>query len=147
MYPEIDLLTLAPEEWGAMRSAAAELDLVRGGYFRLRGESIFFYCDPDNAPEGWSGEFVDDPPRALVGEAEVNGANSAGDLEVQLLVSNWDAMREVKQAYDRGDYKGRYFEFLAAQEAAFRGREQDREWLRRQFRRLQSHAAGSLLDG
>ena len=131
-----------------MLETAAELDLVRGGYFRARPNSILFFCDPDNAPVGWGGAFGEgtpEAPRALVGEAEVN-ASAEDDVEVRLVVSNWGAMKTVKQAYDRGAYRGRWIEFLVDQETAFRGRNEDREWLRRRFERLRAHGRGGLVD-
>lgn len=131
-----------------MRQAAAELDLVHGGYFRVRPRSVLFYCDPENAPAGWEAPFAEgtpEAPRALVGEAEVR--ESAGStLEVCLVVSNWGAMKAVKRAYDRGEYRGRWSEFVMDQETAFRGREADREWLRERFARLRAHASGNVLE-
>jgi hypothetical protein len=148
MSEEIDLLELPREEWHEMLRAAAELDLVHGGYFRIRTTGVLFYCDPDDAPPGWSGPYNDGSPgmpRALVGEAEVHGQSGTNAVVVRLLVSNWSAMRVVKDAYERGDFRGRYTEFLVAQESAFRGRPEDREWLRIQFQKLRVHAAGSLI--
>lgn len=132
-----------------MRHAAAELDLVRGGYFRARPQSILFYCDPENAPEGWSGPFGEgspEAPRALIGEAEAEGLDAENQRVVRLVVSNWRAMRGVKDAYDRGEYQGRWTQFLLDQESAFRGRPEEREWLRGRFERLRIHAAGQILS-
>jgi hypothetical protein len=148
MADEIDLVTLSLEEWQSMLEAAAELDLVRGGYFRARPSSILFFCDADNAPMGWEGAYGEgtpEAPRALVGEAEVH-ASAGKDVEVRLVVSNWGAMKSVKQAYDRGAYRGRWTEFLVDQESAFRGRNEDREWLRRRFERLRAHGRGGLVE-
>lgn len=147
--PEIDLIALPDGEWREMLAAASELDLVHGGYFRARPRAIFFYAGPDNAPAGWSGPFADgspEAPRAAVGQAEVIGHKDPDGLTVRLTVSNWRAMRAVKEAYERGEYRGRFEQFVMDQETALRGREEDRAWLRVQFRRLQSHAAGSLVE-
>jgi hypothetical protein len=131
-----------------MLQAASELDLVHGGYFRVRPTGVLFYCGPDDAPPGWIGPFNDgnpDMPRALVGEAEVHGQSGSNALVVRLLVSNWAAMKAVKDAYDRGDFRGRYSDFLMAQESAFRGRREERTWLRGQFQKLRLHAAGVIV--
>jgi hypothetical protein len=147
---EIDLISIPREEWQEALQSASELDLVHGGYFRVRPSGLLFYCGPDNAPPGWDGPYNDgspELPRALVGEAEVHGAGGANQVVVRLLVSNWPAMRTVKDAYERGEFRGRYSEFLVAQERAFRGRPEDREWLRAQFSKLRAHAAGALICG
>lgn len=147
MQAEIDLVTLSQEEWMEMRRSAAELDLIHGGYFRARPRSILFYCDPENAPESWRGPFTEgtpEAPRALVGEAEVLDG-FPDTVEVRLVVSNWAAMKAVKDAYDRGEYRGRWSDFVMDQETAFRGREADREWLRVRFARLRGHALGNAL--
>jgi len=65
---------------------------------------------------------------------------------VRLRVSNWAAVRAVKQAYDRGEFRGRFQEYVLAQEEALRGRPEDRAWLRRQVIRLRDHATGRLVD-
>ena len=145
----MDLLTVSAEEWAAMLAAASELDLVHGGYFRAREAGILFYAAPDNAPEGWGGAFAEgspEVPRALVGEAEVAGRDEENGVTVRLRVSNWAAVRAVKQAYDRGEFRGRFQEYVLAQEAALRGRPEDRAWLRRQVLRLRDHATGRLVD-
>jgi hypothetical protein len=113
---EIDLIHLTAEEWREILTAAAELDLVRGGYFRLRPDAIQFFCSPENAPEDWTRGYPEgspELPRAAVGQAEVvrnEGENAYGDADVtvRLIVSNWAAMRAVKRAYDTGEYRGRY---------------------------------------
>lgn len=133
-----------------MLAAAAVLDLVHGGYFRAQATGIRFFASPENAPEGWSGEFPDgspELPRALVGEAEVVGEASENEVIVRLRVSNWAAVRAVKQAFDRGDYRGRFQDFVLDQEAALRGRPEDRTWLREQFDRLRAHARGAIIPG
>lgn len=133
-----------------MLASAAVLDLVHGGYYRAQPRSIRFYAGPDNAPDGWAGGWTDGSPglaRALVGEAEVLEEASESDLCVRLRVSNWGAVRDVKQAFDRGEYRGRFDAFVMAQEAALRGRAEDREWLRREFARLRSHTRGALIQG
>jgi hypothetical protein len=146
--PEIDLVTLPAEEWREMLAAASELDLIHGGYFRARAGAILFYCSPEGAPSGWDQGFPDgspDVPRAYVGEAEVFEHDDALGVTVRLRVSNWAAARAVKQAYDRGEYRGRFAEFVRAQEEALRGRPAHRAWLSEQFHRLRSHASGKLL--
>lgn len=148
MQGEVDLVTLPLDEWSEMRSAAAELDLVRGGYFRARPGGIQFFCDPENAPEGWTGKFAEgtpEAPRALVGEAEAVGLQGEDEIVVRLLVSNWNAMRTVKDAYDRGEYRGRWTQFQVDQESAFRGNPQERAWLRARFQRLRQHSTGHVL--
>jgi len=146
---EIDLLSFGEEDWAAMRAAAAELDLVRGGFFRAREAGILFYCPRETAREGWSGAFGEgspELPRALVGEAEVAARDEENGITVRLRVSNWGAVRAVKQAYDRGEFRGRFQEYVLAQEAALRGRPEDRAWLRRQILRLRDHATGRLVE-
>lgn len=131
-----------------MLASAAVLDLVHGGYFRARPTAILFFCSPENAPLGWLGEFPDgspELPRALVGEVEVAGEVSENLICVRLVVSNWAAVRAVKQAFDRGDYQGRFQDFVLDQEAALRGRAEDRQWLRAQFERLRAHSRGALI--
>lgn len=149
MSSEIDLVTLSSEEWREMLASAAVLDLVHGGYYRARPTAILFFCSPENAPDGWPGEFTDgspDLPRAQVGEVEVAGEVSENLLSVRLIVSNWAAVRAVKQAFDRGEYQGRFQQFVLDQEAALRGRSEDRLWLRAQFERLRSHSRGALIS-
>jgi hypothetical protein len=150
---EIDLVTLSPDEWQEVLAAAAELDLIPGGHFRARDSRLLFYGSPDNAPEGWTGPFNEgspEMPRALVGEAEVAARDEENGVTVRLRVSNWGAVRGVKQAYDQGEFGcplgDRFQEYVMAQEAALRGRTEDRRWLKRQFARLRSHAAGKLVE-
>ncbi len=157
--PEIDLVRMPAEEWRTLLRTAAELDLVHGGYYRPRPGEIWCYAGPDNAPPEWKGAFTDgspDLPRALCGTLTAVNAPALVDLEtageervrevvVRLQVSNWAAAQAVKKAYDGGEYRGRFQEFILAQESALRGRREDRDWLRTQFRRLRSHAQGSLV--
>jgi hypothetical protein len=150
MSPEIDQLTLPAEDWRSMLAAASELDLVHGGYFRARPAEIQFFAGPDNAPEGWNEKFTDgspDVPRALVGRAEAAFGEDLDHPVIRLVVSNWSAMRAVKQAYDRGEYRGRFQDYVLAQEGALRGRAEDRAWLCEQFHRLLAHANGKLVGG
>ena len=131
-----------------MLAAASELDLVHGGYFRARPSLIQFYGSPENAPDGWSDGFPDgspDTPRALVGQAEAARGENEDEVVVRLTVSNWQAVRDVKRAFERGDYRGRFQEYVMAQESALRGRKADRRWLREQLERLRAHAGGALL--
>jgi hypothetical protein len=149
MSSEIDQLVLSSEEWREMLASAAVLDLVYGGYYRAQPRSIRFYAGPDNAPEEWAGGWPDGSPglaRALVGEAELLEEASEDDVVIRLRVSNWAAVRDVKLAFDRGEYRGRFEAFVMAQEAALRGRCQDRAWLRREFHRLRSHSRGTLIN-
>ena len=148
MSPEIDLVTLPADEWREMLAAASELDLIHGGYFRARPGAIQFFCSPEVGPEGWDQGYRDGSPgapRAYVGEAELFSSDEAGGITVRLTVSNWAAARAVKQAYDRGEYRGRFAEFVRAQEEALRGRPAHRAWLCEQFHRLRAHAGGKLL--
>ena len=148
MTPEIDLVTLTSEEWREMLATASVLDLVHGGYYRARPTTILFFCSPETAPNGWPGEYPDgspDLPRALVGEVEVAGEVSENLISVRLVVSNWAAVRAVKQAFDRGEYRERFQEFVMDQEAALRGRAEDRLWLHAQFERLRAHSRGALI--
>jgi hypothetical protein len=150
MEAEADLVRLSFEEWRDLLAAAVELDLVHGGFFRARGEGIQFFAGPEDAPAGWSapfGEGSPELPRALVGEAEVLERDGENGVTVRLRVSNWSAARAVKEAYDRGEYRGRFQQYVMAQEAALRGRPEDRAWLRRQVERLRDHAAGMLVRG
>jgi hypothetical protein len=147
---EIDQLVLPSEEWREMLASAAVLDLVHGGYYRARPTAILFFSSPENAPEGWPGEFPDgspELPRALVGEVEVVGEAAENLVRVRLRVSNWAAVRAVKQAFDRGEYRGRFQDFVLDQESALRGRAEDRQWLRVQFDRLRAHSRGALIAG
>jgi hypothetical protein len=147
---EIDLVTLPSEEWRDMLAAAAVLDLVHGGYYRARPLAVLFYCGPDNAPEVWDSEFPDgspEVPRSLVGQAEVAGPAGENEVTVQLTVTNWRAARAVKQAYERGEFRDRFQEYILAQEAALRGRPEHRAWLHRQFQRLRTHANGAVVGG
>lgn len=149
MSEGVDLIHLSPDEWQAVKAAAAELDLVHGGYFRTRPNGVLFFCGPENAPPGWSQGFPEgspDLPRAAVGAAEVVEVGPDDELTIRLRVSNWGAMRDVKHAYDQGAYRGRHEEFIRAQEAALRGRPEERAWLHGQFQRLKSHASGTVLD-
>jgi len=149
MHPEIDLITLQGEEWRELLASAAVLDVVHGGYFRARRDAILFFCGPENAPEGWGGGFPEGSPgipRATVGAAEVVHYEEANDkFTVRLSVSNWAAARDVIRAQERGEYGERHEEFVLAQEAALRGGDPERGWLRRQFERLRRHSDGGLL--
>lgn len=143
-----DELVLLPDEWRAIRDAAAELDLIYGGYFRLRPAAIGFYCSPDNHPDGWDVPYTDgseELPRELVGEAEVATWVEGEPVRLRLAVRNWSGVRAIQKDYDRGRYQGRFPEYVRDQERALRGREEDRDWLRSQFDRLQRHAVGALL--
>ena len=149
MTREIDIVALPAGEWRDILASAAELDLIHGGYFRARGAEIVFYCSPENAPDGWPASYPDgspELPRAAVGTAELVEAGRGDIVNVRLLVSNWAAVRAVKQAHDRGEFTGRFQEYVLAQEAALRGRPEDRAWLTEQWERLRSHAAGTLVD-
>jgi hypothetical protein len=84
-------------------------------------------------------------PRALVGEVEVEDSEQANEVTVRLRITNWAAARAVKQAHAAGEYRDRYQQYVLDQEAALRGRAEDRAWLREQVERLRSHAAGTLL--
>ncbi len=148
--PEIDLVTLSSGEWRVLLQAAAELDLVHGGYYRSRPGAVLFFAGPDNSPVGWSRDYPDGSPhlpRAAVGQADLYGFEGTETVTVRLSVSNWGAMRAVKQAYDRGEYRGRFEQFLRDQEAALRGRPEDRRWVREQFHRLRAYAHGTLISG
>ncbi len=148
LEPEIELLTLRGEEWRKMLAAAAELDLIRGGYYRSRPQGILFFCSPEHSPVGWEAGFADgspDLPRGYVGQAEVEGVDGENDIVIRLSISNWTAMRSVKQAWERGEYRGRFEQYVMDQETALRGRREDRRWLRDEFRRLRAYASGDLL--
>lgn len=147
MEPEIDLETLPAEEWREILASAAELDLVHGGYFRVRPGSLQFFAGPENAPHDWPEPFPDEEPaRVLVGEAEVQVSDRENEVTVRLAVSNWAAVRGVKQRFQRGEYRDRFAEYVRDQESALRGRPADRQWLREQFRRLRRFACGSLVE-
>jgi hypothetical protein len=147
--PEIDLVTLSADEWDALRAAAAELDLVRGGYYRARPGAILCYAGPENAPEGWASGFPDgspELPRAHVGAAELVDAGDLDRVLLRLTVANWAAARSVQGVGEAAETAIGYRAFVLAQEAALRGRPEERAWLRRQFERLRRHAAGGLVD-
>lgn len=149
MELEIDLIELPSEEWREMLAAASVLDLVHGGYFRARSRSILFFCGPESAPADWSAGFPEgspDLPRALVGQAEVVGPAEPNGVSVRLTVSNWNAVRDVKQAFDRGQFRGNFQDYVLAQESALRGRLEERRWLRAQWERLRTHTSGRLVD-
>jgi hypothetical protein len=145
-----DTLAVSAAEWRAVRAAAAELDLVHGGYFRLRTAAVAFYCSPENHPAGWDLPFTDgcpETPRQFVGEVEVVTWSESDQVRLRIAVANWAGVQAIKRDYDRGRYQGRFQEYIRDQEEAFRGRSEDREWLRAQFHRLHRHALGALLDG
>jgi hypothetical protein len=149
MDSEPDTLTLHYDEWRDLLAAASVLDLMHGGYFRARTREIEFYCGPENAPPGWRFGFAGSNPeqaRAAVGVAELLRPLGADGVEIRLRVANWNALREVHSARSRGEYQDRPEELARDEEEALRGRPEEWEWLRRQFRKLREHAAGSLLE-
>jgi hypothetical protein len=125
--------TVTPDEWQEALGAAAELDLVHGGYFRVRPTGIQVFAGPDNAPPGWEHGFQDgspELPRALVGEITVADWEAEDRVTLRLEVTNWAAVRSSLP--DAG--------------AALRGRPEDRDWLFAQWERLRSHSRGSLVE-
>lgn len=150
--PEIDIFTVPGQEWREMLATASVLDLVHGGYYRARRDAVLFFCGPENAPASWQHGFPEgspETPRAAVGSAEVVHYEEENDqFTLRLTVSNWGAAREVSHAWERGEYRDRYQEFVLDQEAALRGGDAERAWLREQFARLRRHAGGDLIrDG
>jgi hypothetical protein len=137
-----DQIKLPAPEWREMRVAAAELDLVHGGAYRVRPTSIAFYCSPENHPEGWELPYTDGAPgapRQFVGQAELVTDDEVSDtVEVRLAVANWSALLAARQhPSSPGEEE--------ALQAAFRGRREDQAWLRREFARLRAHASGGLV--
>jgi hypothetical protein len=150
MQPEVDLVTMTEAEWDDLRAAAAGLDLVRGGCYRVRGETIQFYASPENAPPGWQGGFdegIPEAPRGLAGKVERIEPHDGSGALLRLTVENWGAARAISEADRAGDYGGDHTRFVLDQEAALRGRPEERAWLRAQFERLRAHTAGDLLEG
>jgi hypothetical protein len=148
MDSEPETLTLEYDEWRDLLAAASVLDLIHGGYFRARPREIEFYCGPENAPSGWRpGSAEDEGPetRVTVGVAELVGPIGADGVEIRLRVTNWSALRELRAALARGAYLNRPEQFTRDEEAALRGRPEEWDWLRLQFRKLRDHAAGSIL--
>ena len=104
----------------------------------------------ENQPEAWDLPFADgspETPRQFVGEVEVVTWSESDQVRLRIAVANWAGVQAIKRDYDRGRYQGRFQEYIRDQEAAFRGRTEDRDWLRSQFERLLRHALGSLVDG
>ena len=148
MDSDPDILTLHYEEWRELLAAASVLDLIHGGYFRARIREIEFYCGPENAPPGWRSGFGEGTPesaRAAVGVAELVRPIGTEGVEIRLRVANWSALREIHSARSRGEYRDRPEQLSRDEEEALRGRPEEWEWLRRRFRTLREHAAGSLL--
>ncbi len=144
-----DSITMSSEDWSAVQAAAAELDLIHGGYYRVRTNAIAFYCSPENHPEGWSEPYNDgtpEAPRQCVGEAEATDEGAAA-VRVRFVVTNWAGLLTIKLAYDRGAYRDRFTEYVRDQENAIRGRREDRAWIRAQFDRLRTHVSGALVEG
>ncbi len=142
-------LEISADHWDEVRAAAAELDLVHGGYYRATDNGIRFFCGPQNCPLGWDLPFTDgspELPREFVGDITVMGLTGSEGVRLRLTVANWAAVQAVKRAYDRGEYRGRFQEFVQDQEQALRGRLEDRHWLRVQFERLLRYATGALVD-
>lgn len=106
-------------EWCALRRAARDLDVAKGGYWRAyRNGRIAFFCSPEHAPPGVPTPARQGPwpePRYLVGMA-VPAPLPGGWVLLNLEL--WDE---------------------PAEDAA-------RVWLARQFERLRDYAAGGLLD-
>jgi hypothetical protein len=106
-------------EWFALKRAARDLDVVKGGYWRVyRGGRIAFFCGSERPAPGVPAPKRKGPwpePRALVGMA-VASPLPGGWVLVRL--EPWDE---------------------PSQDAT-------RIWLARQFERLRDHAAGGLLD-
>jgi hypothetical protein len=111
-------LVLDREEWCALRRAARDLDVAKGGYWRAyRDGRIAFFCGPDRPAPGAPAVLRRGPwqePRHLVGMA-VGTPLSGGWVRVR--IEPWD-------------------EQFASDLPV---------WLARQFERLRDHAEGGLL--
>jgi hypothetical protein len=111
-------LEMGRAEWHALRRAARDLDVARGGYWRAyRDGRIAFFCGLDNFPAGLRPSLRKGPwpaPRYLVGMA-VASPLSGGWVLVRL--DPWDEPAT----------------------------ESTRVWLARQFERLRDHAEGGFL--
>ncbi len=105
-------------DWCALRRAARELDVAKGGYWRAyRDGRIAFFCGPDRPAPGVAVSTRQGPwlePRSLVGMAVATPRTGGW---VQVCLDPWDEPQA---------------------EAA-------RVWLARQFERLRDHAEGGLL--
>src|SRR4051812_20196525 len=124
-YDPTDTLIVSALEWRAIRGAAAELDLIHGGYFRLRPAAVAFYCSPENHPAGWDLPYTDgspEMPREFVGEVEVVTWCESDQVRPRIAVANWAGVQAIKREYDRGRYQNRFHQYIRDQEAAFRGR-------------------------
>src|SRR5205823_5379826 len=131
-----------------IRSAAAELDLIHGGYYRLRPGAIAFYCSPENHPLGWDLPYRDgtpEAPRQLVGEVDAE-EDEGGQVSLAVRVANWIAAQAVQRDYDAGRYRDRYPDYVRDQERALHGRPEDAHWIEAQLDRLRRHAAGELIE-
>jgi hypothetical protein len=112
-------LEMDRREWCALRRAARDLDVAKGGYWRAyRDGRIAFFCGPKNAPPGVPAPLRRGPwpePRYLVGMAV---PQRTPDGWVRLRLEPWqDAHTGTTQV-----------------------------WLARQFERLRDHAEGGLLQ-
>jgi len=105
-------------QWCALRRAARELDVAKGGYWRAyRDGRIAFFAGPECAAPGVPGPTRPGPwpqPRVLVGMAV---ASAQPGRWVAVCLEPWDE---------------------PAAEAT-------RVWMARQFERLRDHAEGGLL--
>jgi len=133
---EIDLVELSEGEWREILAGAAELDLIRGGQFRVRDETILFFASPASAPLGWRGEYRSgspDLPRELLGVAEVWERPGEDRVVIHLRGCDWQSAREAASQPHSG---GR----------ALTGGRALRDWMRLLWNRLRMYAEGSLLE-
>jgi hypothetical protein len=86
-------------------------------------------------------------PREYVGQAEVVTRDDEGRVRLRVSVANWAGAQAVQRAYDRGQYRGRFPDYVRDQERALQGRPEDHRWLLEQLARLRRHAAGALVTG
>lgn len=133
---EIDLVELTEGEWREILAAAAELDLIRGGQFRVRHETILFFASPTSSPLGWRGDYRSgspDLPRELLGVAELWERPGEDLVVIHLRGCDWQSAREAGGQAQSGA-------------RALTGGEALRDWMRLLWNRLRMYAEGSLLE-
>jgi hypothetical protein len=111
-------LVVDREEWCALRRAARDLDVAKGGFWRAyRDGRIAFFCGPDHPAPGAPDFLRRGPwkePRHLVGMAVATPLSGGW---VRLRIEPWDEPCSPELPV----------------------------WLARQFERLRDHAEGGLL--
>jgi hypothetical protein len=140
------ILDVPRADWITARSAAAELDLDKGGYCDLRRpNTIHFWAGPDNRPAGFDYPFLTGlfaAPRAYIGVA-IAELLHVELVRVTLEVQNEAAREAAVAAAEAAGLSAQ--EVGVAEQRALAGTAADLEWLEREFRRLCHYASGRLL--